>query len=107
MTHNTMGNRKYLRVFIFVIAFLGNLEYVNSQTVSSSDVKPQQDLTAENMLLWQRNNGGWPKDTYPTFIDDTKRVNNPEPPVPTKKTINYGAEQTEEQKQLALATKHF
>jgi len=70
-------------------------------------VKPQQDLTAENMLLWQRNNGGWPKDTYPTFIDDTKRVNNPEPPVPTKKTINYGAEQTEEQKQLALATKHF
>ncbi len=97
---------KYVQVFIFLILWIGNFGYVNSQPLSGTQPHTQ-DLSAENMLLWQRNNGGWPKDTYPTFIDDTKRVNYPEPPVPTKKTIDYRVEQSEAQKQLALATKHF
>jgi PelA/Pel-15E family pectate lyase len=97
---------KYLHGLIFVLAWIGNLSCVNSQSLAPSQGNVQQDVTAENMLLWQRNNGGWPKDTYPVFIDDARRANNPEPPVPTKKVIDYAA-QTEEQKKLALATKHF
>tara|TARA_R110002049_G_scaffold993_2_gene7101 strand:+ start:42988 stop:44556 length:1569 start_codon:yes stop_codon:yes gene_type:complete len=45
------------------------------------------DLKAENMLLWQRNNGGWPKEPYNDFS-------------------GYNREQTEGEKTTALNTKN-
>lgn len=69
------------------------------------------DLTADNMLLWQRNNGGWPKDTYTIFFDDSKtnidNDNNTDKTKAVKVLIQYNKEQTPEQRKLALDTKHF
>jgi PelA/Pel-15E family pectate lyase len=66
---------------------------------------------AENMLLWQRSNGGWPKDTWNMLFDDSKTdIDNDNFKGKTtafKIPINYNKEQTPEQKKLALDSKHF
>jgi PelA/Pel-15E family pectate lyase len=71
----------------------------------------QNDLAADNMLLWQRNNGGWPKDTYNVFFDDSKtdvdNDINKEKTKAIKVLINYNKEQTPEQTKLALDSKYF
>lgn len=79
---------------------------------NSSQVKsPNDDLVAENMLLWQRDNGGWPKDTYNILFDDSKtdidNDINRNKTTAVKVPINYNKEQTPEQKKLALDSKHF
>ncbi len=53
--------------------------------INISGIYPS-NLTAENMLLWQRNNGGWPKEPYNDFS-------------------GYNREQTEAEKAAALNTK--
>jgi PelA/Pel-15E family pectate lyase len=76
--------------------------------------KPQamtEDLIAENMLLWQRDNGGWPKDTYNILFDDSKtdidNDINRSKTTAVKVLIDYNKEQTPEQQKLALGSKHF
>lgn len=81
------------------VSYLTRLQKIHKQQ--------QQDVTAENMLLWQRSNGGWPKDTYKNFFDDTK-VNTDEKNLSGGKVlIDYGKVQTEDQKKLASDTKVF
>ncbi len=75
--------------------------------VSNNDTKqPEEELVANNMLLWQRNNGGWPKDTYNIFFDDSKtdidNDINRDKTKAVKVPINYTIEQTPEQRKLAL-----
>jgi len=54
-------------------------------TITISGIYPR-NATADNMLLWQRSNGGWPKEPYNDFS-------------------GYYREQTEAEKNLALNTK--
>ena len=64
--------------------------------------QPSEELVADNMLLWQRNNGGWPKDTYNIFFDysrtDIDNDINRDKTKAVKVPINYTIEQTPEQK---------
>ncbi len=55
-------------------------------SISISGIYPR-NATADNMLLWQRSNGGWPKEPYNDFS-------------------GYYREQTEAEKNLALSTKN-
>jgi len=95
-----MKNKAVLLLF-FILALLSNSGF--SQNSPSGTVK--EDLTAENMLLWQRSYGGWPKDTYNVFFDDTKADPKDQHPEPVKVLISYNKVQTEAQKALALASK--
>lgn len=55
---------------ITVIASANDSSGVKSEleiTISGIDPVYQTILKAENMLLWQRNNGGWPKEPYNDF----------------------------------------
>jgi PelA/Pel-15E family pectate lyase len=64
----------------------------------------KEDLTAENILLWQRSYGGWPKDTYTVMAD----IKSPDiEPNMGKKVIDYSKEQSADQKEIALASKDF
>tara|TARA_R110000868_G_scaffold22358_5_gene91756 strand:- start:2165 stop:3751 length:1587 start_codon:yes stop_codon:yes gene_type:complete len=60
----------------------------NEFTINISGVTPiyATNLRAENMLLWQRNNGGWPKEPYNDFS-------------------GYDREQTVMEKETAIQTK--
>jgi PelA/Pel-15E family pectate lyase len=88
-------------LLVFILALWGNSSF--AQNNPSGTVK--EDLTAENMLLWQRSYGGWPKDTYNVFFDDTKGDPKDQHPEPVKVLVNYHIEQTAAQKALALASK--
>ena len=95
-----------------MLVMIAALSSVNAKENHSTQVlksrhKQQHDVAAENMLLWQRSNGGWPKDTYKNFYDDTK-VNADEKSLSGGKVlIDYYKPQTEDQKKLAADTKHF
>lgn len=99
--------KHFLQVLLLSIC-LGQLGWAQQNTNES---KTSEDLAAENMLLWQRDNGGWPKDTYNILFDDSKTdVDNDINKNKTKALkvlINYNKEQTPEQKKLALDSKHF
>lgn len=58
---------------------------VGQININISGIYPR-NLTADNMLLWQRNNGGWPKEPYNDFS-------------------GYNREQTDGEKAVALNTK--
>lgn len=87
-------------ILLLLAAFLVITRDVQGQLSDSS----RNDLAAENMLLWQRSNGGWPKDTYNIFFDDTKEDKKNGA---VKVLIDYKKEQTAEQKKLAVDTKDF
>lgn len=95
---------------LLIIAILTvNLGWAQENTNNTNASK--NDLVAENILLWQRNNGGWPKDTYNIFFDDSKtdidNDINKDKAKAVKVPINYNKEQTAEQKRLALDSKYF
>jgi PelA/Pel-15E family pectate lyase len=98
----------FLSAFLIAIFFGGP---VLSQESNKQAKQPSEELVAENMLLWQRNNGGWPKDTYNVFFDDSKtNIDNDinrEKTTAVKVPINYNVEQTPEQRKLALDSKYF
>lgn len=96
---------------IFYILCLAFLTKSIAAQQSSSIADPSHELMADNILLWQRTNGGWPKDTYDIFFDDSKTSidndTNKEKKSPVKVLINYRIEQTVAQRKLALDSKYF
>jgi PelA/Pel-15E family pectate lyase len=99
--------RTLLQLFLLTIV-CGNISFAQG-TNQAQAIK--EDLVAENMLLWQRDNGGWPKDTYNVLFDDSKtdidNDINRDKTTAFKIPINYNKEQTPEEKKLALGSKHF
>src|SRR5215831_4861659 len=100
--------RKFLQVLLLAILIEGT---AIAQTDSNKAQAPKEDPVAENMLLWQRDKGGWPKDTWNVLFDDSKTdIDNDNfkgKTTAVKVPINYNREQTPEQKKLALDSKHF
>lgn len=94
-------------VFLFSVIF-SNIIFAQ-QNLSATESR--NDLVADNMLLWQRVNGGWPKDTYNVFFDDAKtdidNDINKEKTTAIKVPINYYKAQSAEQRELALKSKNF
>ncbi|WP_157757668.1 pectate lyase [Pseudalgibacter alginicilyticus] len=72
------------RIVIAKISSHINKEKIRAKGFCSSIIS---DLKAENILLWQRNNGGWPKEPHNNFS-------------------GYNRAQTEKEKVLALSTKN-
>ncbi len=101
-------NRYLLQVLLMAILFV---QPALSQVNNNEAKQASEVLVAENMLLWQRNNGGWPKDTYNVFFDDSKtdidNDINRDKTKAVKIPINYTIEQTPEQRKLALDSKYF
>jgi len=101
--------KKRISQFLLLAIFAVNLGWAQENTNNTN--APKNDLVAENMLLWQRDNGGWPKDTYNIFFDDSKtdidNDINKDKTKAVKVPINYNKEQTAEQKKLALDSKYF
>lgn len=89
----------------FLVLLFFVCQFCTAQSIKKTDAPAKEDLTAENMLLWQRNVGGWPKDTYPKYYDDKNATADTKPGA--KVIIDYRKEFTPEQKQLALDTKNF
>jgi PelA/Pel-15E family pectate lyase len=100
---------KHFSLLLLTAIFAANLGWAQENTNSSNTAR--YDLVAENMLLWQRANGGWPKDTYNIFFDDSKtdidNDINKDKTNAVKVPINYNKEQTAGQKKLALESKKF
>lgn len=97
-------------IFFSLLSLLADKNSYAIEYINTTSQEPAKDLTAENMMLWQRFNGGWPKDTYNVFFDDGMNPEDPRPPdssKPFKVLIDYTKEQTPEQKKLALDTKGF
>jgi PelA/Pel-15E family pectate lyase len=103
-----MKMKNHLFQFLLLAICVSSL---SSAQQSSNVANSNNDLVADNMLLWQRDNGGWPKDTYNIFFDDSKtdidNDINKEKTKAVKVLVNYNKEQTPEQRKLALDTKYF
>lgn len=101
--------KKYFSQILLLSILCGNMSW--SQENANASGAGNDNLVAENMLLWQRDNGGWPKDTYNVLFDDSKtdidNDINRDKTKAYKVPINYNREQTPEQKKLALDSKHF
>jgi hypothetical protein len=92
---------KLTALVIGLTMLFGRQEAFSSKQSPAAIVQePVKDLTAENMLLWQRSNGGWPKSTYNVLFDDTKE--SPKHPTPAKILIDYTQPPTPEQKSWPL-----
>src|SRR5690348_12754255 len=61
--------KNHLSQLLLLAIFISNLSWAQQNTNAAAS---RNDLVADNMLLWQRENGGWPKDTYNVFFDDSK-----------------------------------
>ena len=98
--------RKFSKLFLLAV-LCSKISLAQNNANETGVIK--EDLVAENMLLWQRENGGWPKDTYNAFFDDSKTDidNDNNKTNIVKVPINYNKEQTPEQKKLALDSKYF
>jgi len=99
-----MIKNKFCLLFYILLLFA-----INSLAVPANLYKNKygvEDRTAENILLWQRSYGGWPKDTYTELNNIGKPAK--APATERKKvTIDYTLEMTPEQRQLALDSKDF
>ena len=58
--------KSHLTQILVVTAFICNTSLAQQNADASLS---SNDLVADNMLLWQRDNGGWPNDTYNIFFD--------------------------------------
>src|SRR5690242_19756302 len=98
------------RIFCQALLLMVICEIGFGQEDANKVQSSKEDLVAENMLLWQRDNGGWPKDTWNVFFDDSKTdIDNDNFKGKTtafKIPINYNKEQTPEEKKLALDSKY-
>lgn len=64
----------------------------------------QQSIIAENVMRWQRSNGGWPKDTYVILYDDVRAGTGN---APKKVLVEYSKIATKEEIALAASSKEF
>jgi len=90
---------KQLSAFAVIIAFPAT---VFGQNAGKPAVR--QSIVAENVMRWQRSNGGWPKDTYVTLYNDMEAGTGN---APKKILVDYSKIAAKEEVALAASSKEY